>query len=174
MSWQEPESSTHDYYSVTSGDRARIRAADVDRDHVAGVLGTAYGQGRLSKEEYDERLEEALSSRTYGDLDRLVSDLPVIQTLPGNPVATPGSPATQVNRLAMASLACGVGQFLIGPLAILAIVLGHSARNQIKRTGEQGAGLALAGLVLGWFAVILAIIFILAVAIGTHGSVPTQ
>jgi hypothetical protein len=173
MSWQEPEAARPSY-PVTGGDRARIRAADVDRDHVAGILGTAYTQGRLSKDEYDERLEEAWSSRTYGELDRLVSDLPVIQAPPGNPVATPGSPVATVNRLAMASLACGVGQFLIGPLAIVAIVLGHSARKQIKLTGERGAGLALAGLVLGWFAVILGIIFILAVATGTHGPVPTQ
>jgi hypothetical protein len=34
------------------------------------------------------------------------------------------------------------------------------ARSQIRRTGEQGAGLALAGLILGWGAVILGIIVI--------------
>jgi len=37
-------------------------------------------------------------------------------------------------------------------------VLGHMARHQIKRTGEQGAGMALAGLLLGWAAVILGVI----------------
>jgi peptidyl-prolyl cis-trans isomerase B (cyclophilin B) len=45
------------------------------------------------------------------------------------------------------------------------IVFGHAALHQIKRTGEQGAGLALAGLILGWAAVILAIL-IVGVAIG--------
>jgi hypothetical protein len=60
------------------------------------------------------------------------------------------------NGLATASLACGLAQFASGPLATIpAIVCGHMARSQIKRTGEQGAGLALAGLMLGWAAVIL-------------------
>ena len=56
---------------------------------------------------------------------------------------------------------------------IPAIVLGHVARHQIKRTGEQGAGLALAGLVLGWVAVILGIVLLvvaLTVAAGMHGT----
>jgi hypothetical protein len=63
----------------------------------------------------------------------------------------------------MASFACGVGQFMVGPLATIpAIVFGHLARSQIRRTGEQGAGLALVGLVLGWGAVILGVIALLA------------
>jgi hypothetical protein len=51
-------------------------------------------------------------------------------------------------------------------------VFGHMARHQIKRTGEQGAGLALAGLILGWAAVILAILLIVGVATsaGMHGG----
>jgi hypothetical protein len=49
------------------------------------------------------------------------------------------------------------------------------ARSQIKRTGEQGAGLALAGLILGWAAVILGIVFLalgLAISVGMHGTMP--
>jgi hypothetical protein len=49
------------------------------------------------------------------------------------------------------------------------------ARSQIKRTGEQGAGLALAGLTLGRTAVILGILFIvlgLAISTGMHGTMP--
>ena len=45
--------------------------------------------------------------------------------------------------------ACGLAQFIFGPVtAIQAIVFGHVARHEIKRTGEQGDGLALAGLIL--------------------------
>jgi hypothetical protein len=55
-----------------------------------------------------------------------------------------------------------VAQFAFGPLpTIPAIVLGHMARHQIKRTGEQGAGMALAGLLLGWAAVALGVLAIL-------------
>lgn len=147
----------------TAGEgRGKIRAADADRDRVAGILGTAYGEGRLSRDEYDARLEEALAARTYGDLDRLVTDLPVLAAAPAaGPVAVARG---GTNGLAMASLVCGLAQFVFGPLATIpAIVFGHMARNQIKRTGEQGGGLALAGLVLGWGAVALGVILTFAV-----------
>ena len=84
------------------------------------------------------------------------------------------TPVARTNGLAIASLACGLAQFMFGPLtAIPAIVFGHVARHQIKRTGEQGAGLALAGLVLGWATVILGIVLIvvgLAMSAGMHGT----
>jgi hypothetical protein len=91
---------------------------------------------------------------------------------------TPARPpqVAGTNGLAMASLACGVAQFAIGPLATIpAIVLGHMARSRIRRTGEQGAGLALAGLMLGWGAVILGVILLIigmAVATKIHTAVP--
>jgi len=80
------------------------------------------------------------------------------------------------NGYAIASLACGLGQFVFGPLATIpAIVFGHMARYQIKRTGEQGDGLALAGLILGWATVILGILLLLivvgvALSAGMHGA----
>jgi len=140
---------------------------------VAGRLGTAYSEGRLAKDEYDARLDRALSARTYDDLDQLVTDLPAARP-PAVTGATAPTPAARTNGLAIASLACGIAQFAFGPLATIpAIVLGHMARSQIRRTGEQGAGLALAGLILGWAAVILAIVVIvigLALAAGTSGG----
>jgi hypothetical protein len=161
---------------VAGGERGKMRAADADRDRVAGILGTAYSEGRLSKDEYDARLADALSARTYADLDQLVTDLPAGQAVTASPPAEAAmvTPVTTTNGFAIASLACGIAQFMFGPLATIpAIVLGHMARGQIKRTGEQGAGLALAGLVLGWGAVILGIILItvgLTIAAGTHAT----
>ena len=161
-------------YLAADGERENMRAADTDRDRVAEWLGTAYSEGRLSKDEYDARLESALSARTYADLDGLVSDL-----LAARPPAVTGAAApaqATTNGLAIASLACGIAQFAFGPLATIpAIVLGHMARSQIRRSGERGAGLALAGLLLGWATVILAIVVIvigLAVAAGMSGAGP--
>ncbi len=155
------------------GGRGKIRAADADRDRVAEILGAAYSEGRLSKNEYDTRLEAALSARTYAELDRVVTDLPVRPAVAGTaPSAV--APVARTNGVAIASLACGLGQFVFGPLTTIpAIVFGHMARSQIRRTGEQGAGLALAGLVLAWGAVILGVIVIivaLAVVAGMHAS----
>jgi hypothetical protein len=153
-----------------------MRAADADRDRAVRLLNTAYTEGRLSKDEYDTRLESALSARTYADLDQVVTDLPAAPAAAATPAAgttaVPLVPTT--NGLAIASLACGLAQFIFGPLATIpAIVFGHIARSQIKRTGEQGAGLALAGLILGWVTVVLGIVVIvigLAVFAGTHGT----
>jgi len=150
-------------------ERGKMRAADADRDRVVGLLNTAYTEGRLSEDEYDARLDSALSARTYTDLDQVVADLPVAP-------ATAVTPAAKINGLAIASLACGLAQFAFGPLATIpAIVCGYMARSQIKHTGEQGAGLALAGLILGWGAVILGIVVIvlgLAISIGMHATMP--
>jgi hypothetical protein len=140
---------------AAGGGRGKMRACDADRDRVVEFLSLAYSEGRLSKDEYDDRLAHALSARTYADLDQIVTDLPV-------PRAAVVPPVAATNGLAIASLVCALAQFVVGPLATIpAIVFGHVARHQIKRTGEQGAGLALAGLVLGWAAVILGILLLL-------------
>ncbi len=165
-------------YPAAGGERGRMRAADADRDRVVEFLSTAYSEGRLSKDEYDARLEGAFSARTFADLDQLVTDLPDARAavLPRAAGSTAVTPVARTNGLAVASLACGIGQFMFGPLATIpAIVFGHMARSQIKRTGEQGAGLALAGLVLGWTAVILGVlilILVLGVTAGMHGAGP--
>jgi len=56
--------------------RSELRASHEDRDRVVEVLRVSAGDGRLTAEELDQRLELALSARTYGELAKLVSDLP--------------------------------------------------------------------------------------------------
>jgi hypothetical protein len=53
-----------------------MRASDGDRDKVASVLREHYAQGRLTGEEFDERLDQLYTSKTHGELARLTSDLP--------------------------------------------------------------------------------------------------
>jgi len=86
------------------------------------------------------------------------------QTAPSTAVPhTPGlqpqgvGTAGQTNTLAIVSLAAGVGSFFahiipgIGgfTVALVAVVTGYMARNQIKQTGEQGMGMATAGMIIG-------------------------
>ena len=60
-------------------------------------------------------------------------------------------PVQGTNALAISSLVCGIIGWIIPILfALLAIIFGHVARSQIKRSGQGGAGLALAGLILGY------------------------
>ena len=57
-----------------------LRASDADREAVTARLQTAAVEGRLEPEELEERLHLALRARTYGDLRRLVADLPAQPT----------------------------------------------------------------------------------------------
>jgi hypothetical protein len=52
-----------------------VRASDADRDRVADVLCAAARDGRLTADEFDARLEAALSSRTLNELAVLTADL---------------------------------------------------------------------------------------------------
>lgn len=55
-----------------------LRASHADRDRVVDVLTGAAGDGRLTSEELDERVEAALSARTMGELAVLTADLPAV------------------------------------------------------------------------------------------------
>ena len=56
--------------------RSSLRASDADREAVAERLRLAAVEGRLEPDELEERLHVALRARTYGDLRRLLADLP--------------------------------------------------------------------------------------------------
>ncbi|MFW5417074.1 DUF1707 domain-containing protein [Nocardiopsis sp. CNT-189] len=73
----------------------RMRASDADRDAVARRLGHALQEGRLTLEEYRERLDLALGSVTAGDLAGLTRDLPdpPEEVLHPEPVRPPPDPA---------------------------------------------------------------------------------
>jgi hypothetical protein len=91
---------------------------------------------------------------------------------------SPYPPAPPTNGLAIAALVCGVGGFVVGLSFIPAIICGHLARRQIRQTGEQGAGLALAGLILGYvgvalFIALIAVFLVIASTIGHLTPVPT-
>ncbi|GAA3534596.1 DUF1707 domain-containing protein [Amycolatopsis ultiminotia] len=53
-----------------------IRVSDDEREHVVGVLQKAIGQGMLTLDEFTERTDQALSARTRGELNTVLSDLP--------------------------------------------------------------------------------------------------
>jgi hypothetical protein len=56
----------------------RIRASDADRDRTAALLREHLAAGRLTDEEFNERLDKTYAAKTLGDLDQLLSDLPGI------------------------------------------------------------------------------------------------
>jgi Domain of unknown function (DUF1707) len=54
----------------------RTRASDADRDRTAAALSEHLAVGRLTQEEFDERLDKAYAAKTMGELDDLMADLP--------------------------------------------------------------------------------------------------
>jgi hypothetical protein len=78
------------------------------------------------------------------------------------------TPATvgKTNVLAIVSLVAGIAGLTVIPFlsSIVAVVTGHMARKEVRRSGEQGDGLALAGLITGYigigFGLLVAILLI--------------
>jgi hypothetical protein len=70
-----------------------IRASDVDREAVVATLREAYTAGRLTLDEFDERMAAAYASKTWGDLRQLTIDLPT-QPILGTDVPSRRLPST--------------------------------------------------------------------------------
>ncbi|WP_030160523.1 DUF1707 and DUF4190 domain-containing protein [Streptomyces sp. NRRL S-244] len=149
--------------------QSAMRASNTDRDRTVDVLKAAYAEGRLSREEYGQRFDAVHKAQTYGQLAQLVGDLPS-GPMPGpfgaaavglpaayGPMPMPlpmPLPARRVNGMAITSLALGVLSLpTLGAAGLGAVATGHVAKAQIRARGDEGAGLATIGLVLGWLSV---------------------
>ncbi|NUR01717.1 MAG: DUF1707 and DUF4190 domain-containing protein [Streptomyces sp.] len=147
-------------------------AGDADRERAVNVLKDAFAEGRLTQLEYEDRVMRAYQARTYGDLDVVTADIPP-RVAPGPvPAAPPYGMVPAVvqptNGTAVASLVCGICGFMtVGLTSLPAVILGHQARSTIRRTGQDGDGLATAGLVLGYLVLVgWALLILLLVAFG--------
>jgi Domain of unknown function (DUF1707) len=67
---------------------AGIRVSDAGRDAAVERLSAATGDGRLTLEEFSQRMERATAARTRADLDRLVADLPADAAAAGSAVTS--------------------------------------------------------------------------------------
>ena len=110
----------------------------------------------------------------------------------GSPTSYPGYPASvppaaygygapmiaqrRTNGLAVASLVVSIVSLLIflGAPGIAGAIMGHIARGQIRRSGDDGDGLALAGIIIGWigFAIISAFIAFIIFVVAAASTVP--
>ncbi|MEU5401969.1 DUF1707 domain-containing protein [Streptomyces sp. NPDC005963] len=70
-----------------------MRASDSERERVAERLREAVAEGRLTMEEFEERLDAVYQARTHGELAPLVSDLPAGVGAGVAPVAAAGTPS---------------------------------------------------------------------------------
>lgn len=76
-------------------------------------------------------------------------------------------PARQTNALAVVSLVCGILGWTLLPFlgSLIAIVCGHMARSEIRRSQgmQEGDGMAVAGLVMGYLAIGLSLLALAAI-----------
>ncbi|WP_234334548.1 DUF1707 and DUF4190 domain-containing protein [Streptomyces sp. NRRL B-1347] len=147
-------------------------AGHSDRERAVDVLRAGFAEGRLQQEEYERRVERAYQARTVGELALLVADLP--QGPSGFPQASRAVPtfmaAPPTNGKATAAMVCGIATFFtLGATAVPAVVLGHVARAEIRRTHESGDGQAVAGLALGWLAIVGWVLLLLLVTAAAGG-----
>ena len=152
--------------------QASMRASSADRERAVDVLKAGFAEGRLTQDEYNDRMGRAYAARTYGDLAALTTDLPS-GAFPAWPVpAYQPPPPSGTNSMAIASMVLGVAEFFtVGLTAIPAVVCGHIARRQIRQTAERGDGLATSGLVLGYMAIIFWSVLIAATLVSVAISI---
>ncbi len=89
---------------ATTGDgepAGGIRASDAERDATLQQLSAATGDGRLTLEEFSQRMDRATTAKTRAELDRLVADLPTDVAAASSAVAErgPGRPSWHVSPI---------------------------------------------------------------------------
>ena len=128
------------------------------------------GKPEAEKAPDEVKAEAGLDNLEFPALDKPPVAAPPLPPPPPPPPVRPPQPATTAGTvatsgLAIASLLLGIGGLTILPLlgGILAIIFGYMARKDIRqRPGlVSGDGLAVAGIVLGWIAVGLAVLGLL-------------
>lgn len=102
-------------------DRRLIRASDEERENVVAILREHTAQGRLTLDEFDERMNAAYAAKTWEDLRPLTMDLPA-EGAPTADVRTRTERSGDRSRPRGGSLAIPRMTYLI-PLAILAVIL---------------------------------------------------
>jgi hypothetical protein len=89
---------------ATTGDgepAADVRASDAERDAALGRLSAAAGDGRLTLEEFSQRMDHVATAKTRAELGRLVADLPADAGAASSAVAErgPGRPSWHISPI---------------------------------------------------------------------------
>jgi hypothetical protein len=94
-----------------------LRASDADRDRTVAALQRHTVAGRLSLDEFSDRVGAAYRAATVADLVAVIHDLPALP--PEAPAAPARSPGAQHHQLAIAFLVAIVALVLLGTLLAL-------------------------------------------------------
>lgn len=106
---------------------ADVRASDADRQRVIDLLRTHTADGRLTLEEFEERVGEALAAKTQDELRLVLRELPVPRTAPVTRHEPRRSRRRQVPTVPMIVLLVVVGSVALGHFAWWLIPIGFWA-----------------------------------------------
>jgi hypothetical protein len=119
----------------------RMRAGHDDREQVIAELKAAFVQGRLDKDELEERAAQAVASRTYGELAALTADLPA--PVPASAAPETGAQAaagTPGRTLARAAKRAGICLLAAAALIEAAFLTGNFLLIVAATFAALGAG----------------------------------
>lgn len=133
-----------------------MRASRGDRERAIDMLKAAFVQDRLTKDELDARVGQALAARTYADLDSVTADIPISPKLPPLPQATPAplnvhSPGRREVSRAVKS---GAGALAV-VITVTSTAAGVAAGNLFLGVALAVAALTLAAIVAGFAALVI-------------------
>ena len=118
-----------DHKAAAAGGRGRLRASHADREQVIEALKDAFAQGRLTGDDLDSRVGQALASQTYAELTALTDDLPAGRPPRRRPACPPAQPGAGDPPGADAAIGSGVGLIIAGALFPGAVLLGASGHD---------------------------------------------
>jgi len=133
---------------TAAGAAGQMRASHADRNYVIDGLKAAFVMGRLSKDEFADRISRALTSRTYADLAALTADLPP-DRLP--PPARPPAPAR--DRVSRTTVAAASWATLAGGVLLACWDLLPQSSGPVEMLILLAAFMVLAAGPLGWLLV---------------------
>lgn len=117
-----------------AGGSGRLRASDADRDRAVDVLKAAFVRGRLAKDEFDLRVGQVLTARTYADLDALTAGIPAGLPPHARPAATgarpgrrdlvPASPPGRSGTAALALIARAIARAAWARRRLISVAVG--------------------------------------------------
>lgn len=107
-----------DEIAAASEGRSHWRVSHADREQVIETLKAAFVQGRLTKDEFEVRVGQALASRTYADTAALTADIPPARLTRARPLE-PARESVNKKKKAVAALSCAT-LAIAGMLAALA------------------------------------------------------
>lgn len=108
-------------YDPRTPQHAGLRASDLDRSVVQQVLTDAYADGRLDRDEYDERSDRANAARTLGELPAIVADLVATTSVEPARAGLAHAGADEIHRLALDAYASDRREAVFGFLFVTLI-----------------------------------------------------